>query len=337
MSEMETRVRDAFDSVHVPQDVKARALAAVEARRAEDLRPGEVRLEVVDGGAPSAPAGKRGRRSGRTGFRLLGAKIAVAACLVFAAIGVGGFALASTPAAYVGIDVNPSVELGINRFDRVVEANAYNQDGQDVLDQAQVEGMPYADALDAIERAMVDQGYLSDDAVIEVNVVCDTDALYSEIESACLSCFSGSGGGAYCSRATSEERQSSASMGMGMGKYRVYESLSEAGVDISAEEASDMTMRELYDLAAAEGVNVEGGCGACMNGTGMGRGQGFGGSESGDGSNAGTGNDSSAGKGNGFGDGSNSSSSGGDANGQGNGSGRGNGNGRGANSGMDQS
>lgn len=321
MNETEKRVRDAFDSVHMPACVRQRAMAAVEERRAKEDSASPSRMRVIEGAAASNAKAKRSRK--KTGVRLFGARIALAACLVLAAVGVGGFALASTPSAYVGIDVNPSVELGINRFDRVVEAKAYNQDGQEVLDQAQVVGMPYVDALDAVESAMADQGYFADDAVIEVNVVCESDDLYAEIESASLLCFGRSGGEAHCMRASSDEHRSAASAGMGMGKYRVYQDLSAAGVDISADEASGMTMRELYDLASAEGVDVETGCG---NASGVGcEGQGGG-------SGAGSGNGGQGGGANGLGSGSSSGSGGsgsgsGGANGSGQGAGQGGGSG----------
>lgn len=249
MSDRETRVRDAFKAIHVPDTVLNRTLQAIEAKRTEEKNLG-------------APVFSQDRKSKR-GFRLLGVKIAIAACFLAAAIGVGGFLFAAlTPTAYVGIDVNPSIELGINRFDRVVEVTAYNDDGQAVLDQAQVKGMSYTDALDAIADAMTDQGYLQDDSVIEVSVVCDEDDLYSAIEAVCMSCFDGSASDTHCSRASSDEHHEASSSDIGMGKYRVYQSLLAAGVDITLDEASNMSMSELYSLAESAGVDVQWDCGS---------------------------------------------------------------------------
>ncbi len=331
MSDVEKRVHDAFDSVHAPAALRARTLEAIEAKRAQEERASSTVVadatfstDSNQGGADAAllsvhagererrPRGARSRKSG--GFRLLGVKIAVAACFILSAIGIGGFAVA-TPTAYVGIDVNPSIELGINRFDHVVETHAYNDDGQAVLDQAQVNGMPYADALAAIQTAMADQGYLSSDAVVEVNVVCDADDRYDAIESTCLSCFNGSGGGAHCSRASADEHHEASSCGMGMGKYRAYQALVEAGVDITAEEASDMTMRELYDLAQQNGVDVTWGCGS-----GHGYGGGSGCADDADDASA-----VSAGSGNGHGAGAEGGSGGGSGSGHGQGHGYGHG------------
>ena len=51
---------------------------------------------------------------------------AAAACslLVFLA---GGSYLFFTPTAFISVDVNPSLELGINRFDRIVSVIGYNE------------------------------------------------------------------------------------------------------------------------------------------------------------------------------------------------------------------
>lgn len=277
MSDMENRVRDAFEAVHLPTSVRNRALQAIEAKREHENSLNSPDAADVSNipNAPDAPdipnaprvsnslvARDRIRRT-KQGTRSLSIKIAIAASLLLALVGTGGYLFAFlTPTAYMGIDVNPSIELAINRFDRVVETTAYSDDGQAVLNQAQVKGLSYIEALDAIETAMTDQGFLEDDAVIEVSIVCDSDDRYDTIESVCLSYFENSGSAAHCSRASSGEHHEATSYGIGMGKYRAYQALVAAGVDIELSEASSMTMRELYDLANSMGVDVQWGCGS---------------------------------------------------------------------------
>ena len=60
---------------------------------------------------------------------------------------------------------------------------------------------------------------------------------------------------------------------MGVAKYRVYQELQEAGVDISAEKCASMSMRELRDLLAKNGVDASEGE---SEHPGMGNGQGAG-------------------------------------------------------------
>ena len=54
---------------------------------------------------------------------------AAAVCSLAVFIG-GGSWLFFTPTAFISVDVNPSLELGINRFDRIVSVTGYNEDGR---------------------------------------------------------------------------------------------------------------------------------------------------------------------------------------------------------------
>ena len=71
---------------------------------------------------------------------------AAAACslLVFLA---GGSYLFFTPTVFISVDVNPSLELGINRFDRIVSVIGYNEDGRALADNLSIKYMDYTDAL----------------------------------------------------------------------------------------------------------------------------------------------------------------------------------------------
>ena len=62
---------------------------------------------------------------------------AAAAAAALVLLGGGGYLYAS-PYAYVSLDVNPSVEYVLNRFDRVLQATAVNEDGGRVLEGARL-------------------------------------------------------------------------------------------------------------------------------------------------------------------------------------------------------
>lgn len=94
---MREKIRAAFDSVHAEPELKAAARQAVARRVAHRHRP----------------------------IRRLGVALAAAACAVVLAWGW----LYATPTVQISIDINPSVELGVNRFDRVVSVEGWNDDG----------------------------------------------------------------------------------------------------------------------------------------------------------------------------------------------------------------
>lgn len=295
----EHQVKEAFEAIHLPNDIAARTLASIEAKReqresgrAEELltaretrhtnklagQEGEVAVKPsasqanchaikASKGQGSATPQKR-RKALR--FAKGGRIAAIAACVALVACLIGGVADFLRPVAYVGIDVNPSVELTLNRFDIVVGTCALNDDGQRALDEAPCMWRAFDDAardLDSAMRAIAGEG-----AVVEVSIDCDNENRYAALAAQSNNCF-GCNGEAHCNRTTTEERQAAHDSGMGVSKYRAYQALQEAGVDISAEECASMSMRELRDMLAKNGIDAGEGEGEHA---GMGNGQGKG-------------------------------------------------------------
>lgn len=283
--DLERRMREAFDGAHLPAGLTERTLARIEAERAVQTAQAEpasqaehaTRMEhmarveratpamQVERAAQAEPAMRAGRaaRTERRPARPLTrrAAIALAACLALAAVGVGGYAWAQAPCAYVAIDVNPSIELGINRLGNVASVRAYNEDGERLLQALDLDGLAYADAMAALEERL--RGYLDDGATVEMTVVCDDERQAAELEQVGVGCLGASGSGSvHCSHASSKEHHAAESAGMGLGKYRLYLELVAAGVNISPEEASAMTMRELRALLEDAGSASAGGSGS---------------------------------------------------------------------------
>ena len=102
-------------------------------------------------------------------------KWAIAACLALLLIG-GGFAY-STPTSYLCVDINPSIELGINPLGRVISATALNDDGDTILAKLDVVGMKVDRAVDRIVEAAVDEGYIEEDdsSFVELTAVTDDE------------------------------------------------------------------------------------------------------------------------------------------------------------------
>lgn len=282
MSESDRQLRDAlsgaFDKVHAPEQLKMRTFEIIEAQRMRqtdgvvdqaDAADGQAdiatsdafRTNVAAGDAFQADVADDTSIPTKKKIRVitsLRAKIALAACAVLIALGIGGGAYAyQTPVAYVGIDINPSIELGVNYFDRVVSAEGDNADGQDILSEINVVGMTYEEALASLNDSLMNKGYLTANAAVAVTVMCDDDSRYSNLEETSQRCFSSAGQGVYCSRATSTEHHEAHESGLGMGKYLAWRSLVDAGVDISADDVAHMTMSELRALAAQEGVAID--------------------------------------------------------------------------------
>lgn len=277
----EYQVKEAFEAIRLPDDIAARALKSIEAKREqqenerteglltaqenahankhagqkdkaveESSNSPASRHEIEASKGPGSATSQKRRKA--LHFTKGGRIAAIAACLALVACLIGGAVDFLRPVAYVGIDVNPSVELTLNRFDIVVGTHALNDDGQRALDEAPCMWRPFDDAardLDGAMRAIAGEG-----AVVEVSIDCDNEGRYAALAAQSNNCF-GCNGEAHCNRTSAEERQAAHDSGMGVAKYRAYQALQEAGVNISAEECASMNMRELRDLLAENEID----------------------------------------------------------------------------------
>lgn len=101
-------------------------------------------------------------------------KFAIAACLAVLLIG-GGFVYA-TPTSYMCVDINPSIELGINAFDKVISVEALNEDGQAVLDElGRIKGMNLDAAVELIVDEAIDQEFIEENDASFVQLTAVTD------------------------------------------------------------------------------------------------------------------------------------------------------------------
>lgn len=106
---------------------------------------------------PVAPLPQRSRRGGA--WRRWMAAAAVFLLVVLS----GGFYAAQTPGGVATLDVNPSIELTVNKLGRVLSVHACNADAQTVLDGLELRNQSLQAAADAIVTELQDDGYVSAD------------------------------------------------------------------------------------------------------------------------------------------------------------------------------
>ena len=148
------------------------------------------------------------------------AALAAAACLALVLVGVGGYRWYAEPTALVSVDVNPSVELELNRFDTVMAARGVNADGQALLESVPVAGKTYAEAMDALASSEAFSRYVSDDSYVEITVVCDDAEQARTLEEASGACLASLPCEGACQAAGRGEWQAAREAGMGVGRYR---------------------------------------------------------------------------------------------------------------------
>lgn len=112
-------------------------------------------------------------------------KIALALSVgVILSLGGGTYAYAKTPVAYVNVDINPSVELGVNAFDKVVSVEAYNEDGEKVLEGTDLINYDINNAVSTVISNAISDGYINDDgtSAIQITTVTDKEDVATELE-----------------------------------------------------------------------------------------------------------------------------------------------------------
>lgn len=178
--------------------------------------------------------------------RILPATAAVCVALFLFA----GIRLYFTTTARISIDINPSLELEINRFDRVIAVNALNEDGEELVRSLDIKFADYDDALNRILENKSVETLLSENEVMTITVI-ETNSDQSErILSDMKTCANGHNN-VYCHSASSEEASEARDLGLSFGKYRAYLELRELDPDVTPKEIQGLTMRQIRDRTAA--------------------------------------------------------------------------------------
>lgn len=169
-------------------------------------------------------------------------------CMMFAlVIGVTGYSWIRTPVSYVSIDVNPSIELALNRFDRVVSVTAYNMESARILDGLSLQWKKYSDAIHAVVECEDMRVYLTKDSELVLTVAAD-ESRKNELETGVKRCAGHIGHGCHDVQTDISSAAQAHECGLSVGKYSAYLRLLEYDSTITPEDCKNMTMAEIREL-----------------------------------------------------------------------------------------
>ncbi|MHC1684659.1 MAG: hypothetical protein AB6733_17240 [Clostridiaceae bacterium] len=183
-------------------------------------------------------------------------RLAFAIGLAVILVGGGGgsaYAYYQTPQSYVSIDINPSVELGVNAFDKVVDVQAYNTDGEQVLEGLDVEGDNVTEAVNEIVAAAEENGYVLADGSTVVSVTAETDdeelatELEEEAEAGATDALEESGATAVISKdnVALARRDEARELGITPGKLNLINKLQAVDPTATVEQYKDASVKEI--------------------------------------------------------------------------------------------
>lgn len=170
--------------------------------------------------------------------------LAAAAVIIFT-LALGIYEMWFVPVTVVSIDVNPSLELRVNRLDRVLDAKAFNDDGTEILDSLSVTGKNYEQAIDTVLNDSEFSEYLNSDSLLTFTVASEND---EEVITRINGCLKNAGKQGVCVSSSSDAVNEAHSLGLSLGKYQAYLEISQYDNTITPEDCRNMTMKELNDL-----------------------------------------------------------------------------------------
>lgn len=173
---------------------------------------------------------------------------AACAAIVLVAAGFLFYGLYTTPVSYISVDVNPSIELELNVFDRVIAFEGYNEDGAAIAETLDLYNLSYTQAVETILSNDAMEDCLAKDGAKLVFTVSSDSGKEEELTAGIESCQGYAENHGTCHSAQSETVHEAHEAGLSTGRYQLYQQLLQAGVSITPEECSHMSMKELMQL-----------------------------------------------------------------------------------------
>lgn len=167
--------------------------------------------------------------------------------------------------SYVGIDVNPSVSLLLDKNDKVLSVVAENEDAQVLLyGESSLVGMDAEDAAKKIAELSVELGYLNEDNK-GVNITVEGKAggdLTNDIQAAFQASAQGLGlnfssEGTFSANRKTQAVNAEYGLNLSVGKFRLIVDARAADGTLTWEAAADMDVSELLDIVAEAAETVE--------------------------------------------------------------------------------
>ncbi len=216
---MTDKIKRAFGEVRAPDELKADA------------------LEFVT---------RKSRRASKT--RALCGIIITAAAALALFVGLGTARLYFTPVSVISIDVNPSVELGVNRFERVISVEGFGEDGKVLARKLDVRYKNYEDALSEILDGEDFANYLSESETVVISVVNFEDGEQSALIAENVEAQTAGAENIYCHHSRYEDVAAAHSQGLSYGKYLAFLEAKEDNPQLTVDDIKGLSMHELHEL-----------------------------------------------------------------------------------------
>ena len=188
------------------------------------------------------------------------------AAVLFIALVVGLAVYLTSPSGYLAIDVNPSMELTLNRMERVAVFKPLNDEAQSLAQGLKLENEPIESAVTALVERMLEKGYFDDTANNVIMLSLDEKTISSDtlerINNAVNQALGNRLPGIRVINQKLGEIDGAANEAhsncISVGKYTLISKLIENGAIYSMEDLAKYSMSELLAYAHDMGIEMDG-------------------------------------------------------------------------------
>lgn len=169
------------------------------------------------------------------------AMAAAAACLVAVFLGTGGALAWFTPVSAVSVEAGTSLELSLNRFDRVLQVQGDSAQDQELADRLELTYLPYTDALEAILDSQEVTQALDGGEQLAVTVAGQNEQHCQDLLEDTQSCA----GHGTCSSADWSQVTAAQQAGLSLSKYQMLLQLQALDPSITSQQVGECSMHQL--------------------------------------------------------------------------------------------
>lgn len=167
---------------------------------------------------------------------------AISACASFLILICSAFFVYTTPVSAISLDSDTSsVELEVNRFDKVVKVNCYGDSSE--AEALRLKNMNYKDAVSAVLESTEEE---TSSTVLTVS--CNSSGRCEEIVEQINRCQADATTVGCHSESHHSISAEAHSLGISTGKYNAYLQLSELDYEITIDEIKELPMREIREI-----------------------------------------------------------------------------------------
>lgn len=174
---------------------------------------------------------------------------AAASFIIFFGVAFSGYAY-FTPYSYVDVDINPSVEIVANRFDRVLKVDAVNVDGEKLLFTS-FKHQKLSEAVVSICNKAEEVGYLKkgeeNNLLLTFSSKRDAKADILESELTQIVQSSSNETKVMSEKVSIQEHDNARELGLSAGKLLLLDKLKEANPDINTDMYTDVSIKEIME------------------------------------------------------------------------------------------